>query len=154
MIQIRDATTDDLEILLDLGSKMLAESMEPYPAIDHEQARKYLDMAVSMPGFFLMAIAEDEISIGMITAVAGPHCFSPVLRSASDLLFVLPEYRGGRAAIKLVQRFKDWADGIGTASDTMSVATGISPERTGRFFKFMGFRPMEMIYRRDNVYRN
>ena len=154
MTIIRDATNDDLEILIALGSKMLEESVEPYPEIDREQARKYLEVAVSMPDFFLMAIAEEEIPIGMMTAVAGPYCFSPILRSASDLLFVLPEYRGGRAAIKLVQRFKDWADGIGTASDTMSVATGISPERTGRFFKFMGFRPMEMIYRRDNVHRN
>ena len=154
MTIIRDATNDDLEILLDLGSKMLAESIEPYPEIDREQARKYLEVAVSMPDFFLMAIAEEEIPIGMMTAVAGPYCFSPTLRSASDLLFVLPEYRGGRAAVKLVQKYKDWADGIGTASDTMSVATGVSPERTGRFFKLMGFRPMEMMYRRDNVHRN
>jgi GNAT superfamily N-acetyltransferase len=149
---IRNATIDDLDVFLSLGGKMHEESTVSYPPIDKEHIRKYLDMAVSMPEIFLNLIAEDGGPIGMLTAVAGPYSFSPEIRTSSDVLFVLPEKRGGRTAILLVKRFNEWSDSIGAVSATMSVATGITPERTGRFFEMMGFRPMEMIYRRDNVY--
>ena len=153
MIQIRDAVLDDLGILISLGEKMLSESSEPYPPVEPEHARKYIEMAVSMPGVFLTVLAEDDgIPVGMMTAVAGPYSFSSRLRTSSDLLFVLPEHRGGMASIRLVKRFKEWSDGLGAYCDTLSIATGVTPERTGKFFKIMGFRPMEMIYRRDNVY--
>lgn len=152
MINIRDATVDDVETIIALGEQMHIECLEFYPPIDPEHTRKYLTMAVTAE-FFLVALAEDNgLPVGFTMAVAGPYAFSPALRASSDILFVLPSRRGGSAAIRLVERFKEWADEMGVGSATMSVATGIAPERTGRFFQFMGFRPMEMIYRRDNVH--
>lgn len=151
-MHVRDATVDDLDTLIALGIEMRAESIVPYPPVDRDHVRKYLDIAVSMPDVFLTAIAEDDAPVGMMTAVAGPYCFSPVVRTTSDLLFVMPEYRGGTAAMRLVRKYKQWSDGLGADNDTLSIATGVSPERTGRFFEAMGFRPMQMIYRRDNVH--
>ena len=149
MIRGRDANTADLNILLTLGYRMRAESIESYPPIDRDHAQKHLDMAIAMPDVFLVVLAEnDRLTIGMMTAVMGPYSFSPRLRVASDILFVLPEYRGGMAAIKLVRRFREWSEGADSA--TMSVATGVSPERTGRFFELMGFRPMGMMYQKDS----
>lgn len=145
---IRDATVDDLDTLIDLGSKMHEESLEPYPPIERDHALQYVEMAVAHPGVFLLALAEKDNPVGMITAVAGAYCFSSRLRTASDLLFVLPEHRGGKAAMKLVARYNEWADSLGVWSSTLSVATGISPSRTGRFFEHMGFDPMERTYRR------
>jgi GNAT superfamily N-acetyltransferase len=152
MIQIRDATSDDLDVFVSLGARMYEECTVSYPPVEEEHIRKYLDVAVTMPNVFLNLIAEDDGPIGILTAVAGPYSFSPKLRTSSDILFVLPEKRGGRAAILLVGRFNEWADSIGAVNSTMSIATGVTPKRTGRFFEMMGFRPMEMIYRRDNVY--
>jgi len=146
---IRDATLEDIDDLIALGEAMRAESLEPYPPIDREIARAYVAAAVQRPATFLLALAETDRPIGMITAVAGPYCFSPVLRAASDLLFVLPEYRGGMTAMKLIARFQEWTADIGAVSATMSVATGVHPERTGKLFQRMGFRPMEFLYRYD-----
>ena len=149
MIRVRDATIDDTEILISLGTKMREESVVSYPPIDHEYARKWVELAVATPGVFLVAIAEDDGEpIGMITAAAGPYCFSPEIRTASDLLFVLPEHRGGWAAVRLVRKFNQWSDSFG-ATATVSVATGVTTERTGKFFEIMGFSPMEKMYRRD-----
>ena len=150
MIRIRDMTADDLDTFVSLGKRMHNESIEPYPPIDPDFMQKYLEMAVSMPEIFLFAIAEDDgVPMGMVAAVAGPYSFSPEIRAASDLLFVLPEHRGSRAAIKLVQKFKGWSDSVGARTANLSVATGVSPERTGRFFELMGFRPMQKTYQRD-----
>ncbi len=150
MIRIRDATADDLNVLLALGSLMRAESLERYPPTEREHARKYLEAALNMPETFLMVLAEDEgFPVGMMTAGAGPYSFSSRLRTASDLLFVIPDYRGSRAAMRLVRRFKDWSDSIDADSATLSIATGVSPERTGRFFEIMGFQPMGKTYRMD-----
>lgn len=150
MIRIRDATADDLNVLLALGSLMRAESIERYPPTERAHARKSLEAAIAMPGNFLIILAEDEkYPVGMMAAIAGPYSFSSRLRAASDLLFVIPERRGGTAAMRLVRRFKEWAGSVGADSATLSVATGVSPERTGRFFKVMGFGSMEMTYRMD-----
>ena len=147
MIRVSDATAADLDALLDLGSRMHAESVEPYPPIDKEHTRRHLDAALSMSGTYLIVLAEDEgIPVGMMAAVMGPYSFSPRLRAASDILFVLPEYRGGMAAIKLIRRFREWSECADSA--TLSVATGVSSERTGRFFELMGFRPMGMMYQK------
>ena len=155
MIRIRDAVLDDLETFAVLGKRMYEESLEPYPPIEVEVFRKFLELAVSMPSVFMTILAEDDgIPVGMMTAVAGPYSFSSRMRTSSDLLFVLPEHRGGMASVRLVKRFKEWGDGLGSYCDTLSVATGVTPKRTGKFFKIMGFRPMEMIYRRDNVHGN
>ena len=149
---IRDAVIDDLETLILLCSKMHEESIEPYPLINRECMENYINMVVSNPDVFLISFAEDKSPIGMITAVAGPYSFSPSIRASSELLFVLPEHRGSRAAVKLVQRFKEWSDNIGAMNSSFGISTGVSPERTGRFFEHMGFRPIGMMYRRDNVY--
>lgn len=150
MIRIRNATADDLDVLLTLGALMHAESIELYPPVEREHARKSLDVAIAMPNNFLIVLAEDDGEpIGMMTAIAGPYSFSSRLRAASDLLFVIPERRGGTAAMRLVRWFKNWGDSVGADSATLSVATGVSPERTGRFFELMGFRSMQMTYRMD-----
>jgi GNAT superfamily N-acetyltransferase len=151
---IRDATEGDLENLLYLGAKMHEESLVYYPPIERESVERYLEAVVSMPEVFLISFAFKDSPIGMITASAGPHAFSSVLRSGCELLYVLPEHRGGRTAMKLVERFKEWSDDLGAVYSTMGVSTGLDPERTGRFFEFMGFEPMERTYRRYNVHRD
>ena len=147
MIVIREAVSDDLDILLALGSRMQTESIYPVPPIDREWAREYLSTAVSNPDMLLILIAEDKgVPIGFMVAVAGPYAFSPTLRVASDLLFVLPDYRGTVAARKLIRWFMEWA---GDRDTTLSVASGIHTERTGKFFERMGFKPTGMTYQRD-----
>lgn len=149
MIRIRDAGPDDLDTLIALGSKMWAESTEPAPPIEREWVRERLDMAVSHPETFLVVLAEDDGPVGMITAVAGPHGHSSRSRTASEFLFVLPQYRGSVAARRVIRRFSDWSDGLGAENATLSIASGVSPERTGRFFELLGFRPMGMTYQKD-----
>ena len=151
MIRGRDATSDDLDALIALGSRMRAESIEPFPPVEPARVRKQLDIAVAMPGVFLVALAEDDDGspVGMVTAVAGDWAFSSQLRSVSDLLFVLPERRGLVAAKRLVQRFLDWSDDLGAKTAIIGVSTGVSPERTGRFLELMGFQPMGTTYRKD-----
>ncbi len=150
MISVRSATIADIDALIDLGSRMRAESIEPFPAIEQERVQAYLDMAESRPEMFLVALAEDAaVPIGMVTAVCGDYAFSTQRRAVSDLLFVLPERRGVMAAKQLVQWFLDWSVGVGAEKALIGVSTGVTPERTGRFLGLMGFQPMGMTYRRD-----
>ena len=149
---IRHASQGDLDNLLSLGERMRTESTVHYPEIERGCAEGFLNASLEMPDRFLVAVAEEDGLVGMITAVAGPYAFSSEIRSASDLLYVSPEYRGGRTAMRLVQKYKDWSDEIGAVTSIMGISTGVTPEKTGRFFEFMGFSPIGMMYRRDNVY--
>lgn len=150
MIHVRDATLSDLDSLIALGARMLAESVERFPPIEPEQVQKKLDMAQSMPEVFLVALAENKgLPIGMVTAVAGDYAFSTRRRAVSDLLFVLPERRGMIAAKMLVARFLDWSVEVGAETAIIGVSTGVSPERTGHFLELLGFDPLGMMYRRN-----
>ena len=148
-LRVRDAESGDLGSLVYLGSRMLAETVAEFPPLDVEHMRGKLDTAVAMPEVFLIALVEDDgVPVGMVTAVAGDYAFSPERRSASDLLFVVPERRGSTAAHRLVKRYLDWSAGLDAKFANIGLSTGVSPESTGRFLERMKFQPMGMMYRR------
>ncbi len=150
MIRLRDAGPGDLDAVTVLCEAMRAEITEPFPAVERERLAQTLELAAANPDVFLFVLAETGgKAIGMVTAVAGDYAFSSERRAVSDLLFVLPERRGGMVGKRLVERFTDWADALGAKTDIIGVSTGIEPKRTGRFLELMGFRAMGMMYRRD-----
>ena len=60
------------------------------------------------------------------------------LVQASDLaFFVHPDYRGGTAALRLVDGYRAWAHSIG-AEPSIGLNTGVQPERTARLLAALG----------------
>jgi GNAT superfamily N-acetyltransferase len=51
--------------------------------------------------------------IGMAVASAAPFYFSKKMTAILNYWYVLPEYRGTRAAMELLRAFEKWARGIG-----------------------------------------
>ena len=150
LINVRTTVEDDLPAIFELGRTMRAESVIPFPEIDENAAR---DTLALLDDFYFIAVAEvantdpaprktgNEI-IGMFTAQLNRYAFSQEFFAQHDIFYVHPDWRGTRAALLLVKAFESWAQECGLTRALLSVHSGLFPERTGRFYKKLGYRPM------------
>ena len=136
---IRPANADDIPRLVDLGAVMHCESPR-FRDFAYQPARvaSMLEWLMGSPqGLVLVADQQFEGVIGGLMAMAMPH-YACELVQASDLaFFVHPDYRGGTAALRLVDGYRAWAHSIG-AEPSIGVNTGVQPERTARLLAALG----------------
>jgi GNAT superfamily N-acetyltransferase len=91
-------------------------------------------------GGALVALRGETI-IGMLFGYVAESWFGPDLVAGDFTFYVLPERRGGRAALLLIDAFERWAKAAGATECVLGVSTMINPERTARFFARSGFVP-------------
>jgi GNAT superfamily N-acetyltransferase len=88
---------------------------------------------------YFLAIDDDKI-IGSIGGAVFPYFFS-TRKKAGDLgFYVEPEYRGSRAAIKLVKAFEAWAKEMGVEDVYLGQTTGIEVDKTRDFYERLGYK--------------
>lgn len=138
MTDIRRGTAADIPRMVELGQRMHAESprFSPY-RFDPERLEASLRGLMEMPlGLVLVALHDGEIVGGML-AIAADH-YACEMRQASDLaLFVDPDRRGGAAAVRLINAYREWAREIG-AEASICPSTGIEQDRAGRLLHALG----------------
>ncbi|MBC7952270.1 MAG: HlyD family type I secretion periplasmic adaptor subunit [Rhodospirillaceae bacterium] len=88
----------------------------------------------------LMVDGRDGKVVGMAIVALGEHFFSPALTATAQLIYVVPEARGGAAAVKLLRALRRWAAQAGAEDLHINVTTGIHPDRIDRFLRRMGFK--------------
>ena len=139
---LRDATTDDVPALVDLGRVMHAES-PTFAALRFDEAKlaaTIVHVIQSPDGFARVATDAGGDVVGAMLGLATPHWFSPD-RVACDLaLFIRPEHRGGMAAVRLLNAYAHWAEDIGAALVMFGVMTGVEPEKTEQLCSRLGWR--------------
>lgn len=135
---IRPATADDIPVLIALGAVMHAESprfsrFEFLPDRLSDNIRMVLGYEY---GFAMVAESGGEV-VGGLLAVAMPHFACDVLQACDLAYFVRPDRRGGIAAVRLAEAYRQWAADLG-AEASIGVNTGVQPERTGRLLAALG----------------
>lgn len=148
-MDIRRAVMDDVPLLLDLGQAMVDESAEYFPPVEHERSHRHIQMTVTYPelAFAAIAIADDGCPAGFTLAMAGDYPYSVEIRGAIDVLYVLPAYRGTRAAVGLMRLALAWLAERDARVVIFGQSTGIDGDGFERFTKHFGFRPAGTIYR-------
>lgn len=144
---VRPATLADVPAMLALGEDMRRESVVPFPEIDHEMFGLVAAELFPRRDLFCALVAEEAGALaGMMTGLASHYLFSPEPVAQHDVLYVRPQFRGSRAARLLIRGFIDWAREMGAARVILAVHTGITPEKTGRFYRLLGFTHMGGLY--------
>lgn len=142
---------DDVEEVLMLARIMHQES-QTYRQFPFDDAvfRGWLIAAVNEPKRFFCGVAEqDNEIVGAMLGVSMNMLFSSS-KMASELgLFVRPAYRGGRAGLKLVRAFEEWARNNGCSLITVGVSAGITDERAVKFYEKLGFEKHGVALRRE-----
>lgn len=108
--------------------------------------------AVNMPDvvFCDVAVIDDDVVIGGFLGVKTAYFFSNEFLACDLGLFVYPEYRNTRTAVKLVDRFVDWSTRVGCREVNIgSTAQSAGPvyERMlhKRGFKTVGFVAKKLL---------
>ena len=86
-----------------------------------------------------VAVKENKI-IGFIAGVIGPYFFSTKMRVSDIGFYVAPEYRGSRAAIKLLVQLENWAKENNIADICIGQTTAVNMEKTQQFYNRLGYK--------------
>jgi len=131
---------ENLGHVLRLALSMQKESAYATVPFDVEQtANSVMNMVVRNPnGFGIVAYDEDK-PVGMICGGMSPYVFSKGSLVHDYAWYVLPEYRGSRTALRLLDMFKKWAEDQGALEFYMGVTTNVSADRTGQLLERLGF---------------
>ena len=125
---IRRATDDDRFELFKMAAAMHKETDFVHYAFDPVTAINGLGMWLtgSNDRFMLVSTLGEAIT-GMLGVVARPVWFGPDIMASEEIFYIKPNFRGSRAAFKLMRAFIDEAKSIGARHIRAGVATGSSP---------------------------
>lgn len=141
-MEIRNATIDDVDALVELGEMMHAESPRfrtlTYDPVKVAGVVQYLlhDPAAQV------LVAEHEAQIvGMLAGIIVEHFFGPDCYATDYVFYVHPAYRGTSAAPRLYRAWEELLKADGRVKEvSLGISTEIHPERTRRFYEHLGFR--------------
>jgi len=97
------------------------------------------NLAQSPNVVYFLAIDDDKI-IGSIGGAMFPYFFSTRQKVGDLGFYVEPEYRGSRAAIKLVKALEAWAKERGVEDIYLGQTTGIEVDKTRDFYERLGYK--------------
>lgn len=149
-VTIVPAHSGDLSALIALGRRMHTETTIAFPAIDRDAVAAHLRLTLAGPDRFYVAIARRDASpIGFVNGVIGSYAFSADLRGCCDMLYVVPERRGGPAGMRLLRGFRDWAARHGAGAVYLGLSTGIAPDRSAALVQRLGYTPLGQTFRQE-----
>lgn len=140
---IREATTSDLDRIVELGSLSLKDG--PYAGIiadNPEQSRKCAEFVLEN-GKVLLG-EEDGTVVGLLGFILADHHFSGE-RYASELMwFVQPGHRKGALAIKLLWEAEKIAKDTGAKSMVFTAPS----DAVAALYKRFGYDRLEVAFRK------
>ena len=125
-----------LDEFFEVVTKMVTEADFCYAV---PEKRKIINLYKSPNTIGFLAIENNEI-IGFISGISNEYFFSNRKR-ASDLgFFVLPNFRGSSAAIKLVKSLENWAKEQGVDDLYLGQTTAVEIDKTRQFYERLGYK--------------
>lgn len=146
---VEPATLDDIPALVELGRAMTAESPR-YSRLEFSASRfsRLLSHLISSPEGLVLVARRDGVLIGGILASCAPSWMSDASICQEIALFILPQYRGGFTATRLISGVVAWSKIRGAAWCEVGVSTGVNVDRTTRLYQKLGFSPVTISLER------
>lgn len=141
---ITEITDEDIEKLLDIGEKLVAESRFEVHGYNREKVRLVFLATRKLPQKFF--IAYDENCRGMCLLGMNTHYFNDYKWATDFAFFVVPEARGSSLALRLLREGEKWAKANGAHELTILHNTGIQTDKSTRFFHGVGYETKGHIY--------
>lgn len=134
-MEIEKLTAERFPEFCELVERSIAEAQFSQAKLDIPSLQKIIQ---SPSVVYFLAIDNDKI-VGSIGGAVLPYFFS-TRKKVGDLgFYVEPEYRGSRAAIKLVNALESWAKEIGVEDVYLGQITGVEVDKTKDFYERLGY---------------
>lgn len=139
-IRYEDFSVENIADIVVLGMEMHEESVHKDLPFDIEMAaQSAFEKIIQNPHGYGRIAFDGEHPVGMVAGVLATHDFVPLLFAYNNVWFVDKERRGTPIGVKLLEQFQDWAKDQGAAEVHLGVASGVTPERTGKALERMGY---------------
>lgn len=120
----------------ELVTKMVAEAEFCSAKPEVSKIKKMFQM----PNVAVFGAIEDGKLIGFISGMYNEYFFSSK-KKVSDLgFYVLPEFRGTRASIRLIKELENWAVKLGSEDLALGQTTAVNMEKTQKFYEKLGYK--------------
>lgn len=93
-----------------------------------------------VPNAIAFGAIKDEKLIGFIAGLKHEHFFSSKEKISDLGFYVLPEYRGCSAAVKLIRKLEGWAVDIGVFDLYIGQTTKVNVDKTQQFYERLGYQ--------------
>jgi GNAT superfamily N-acetyltransferase len=140
-ISIRNASLIDWAQVMNLALAMHAESRFSNLQLNEEKLRKIFEEQLNSPRVSCCLLAEnsDGKLIGMLVGFVVELFFTNQLVAQDRVFFVLPEFRGSSAAVRLLTVFRKWAENRSVQELNINMSVAVDMPRFEKFMTHMGF---------------
>ena len=145
---IRVATLDDIERIVEIGKVMHQESAYKDLPFDAEKVSHLMAGLIDGAGVVFVAERAGHI-IGGFAGGISEFWFCTSLHAFDFGLFILPEHRGGSAAIRLLAAFEHWAKDSGAVWCDVGITTGVHLEQSTRLYEKLGYNQSGILFRKE-----
>lgn len=128
---------EDMDEVLRLAEMQVAEN-HPHLEFRRDMAQQELtrSLETAHPTIF---VAEDAGEVvGYIACSLNEYTFTSGVFVSQEVIYVRPDKRGTRAAVRLIKEFLRWGEVVGAREWTFGVSNGFHPERTAKLFEHFG----------------
>lgn len=146
MSKVRKAIIADVERIVALGKTLHGQSTYVSKGFSDEKAKSMVAMMVNSETDQAFVAEEDGKVIGYFLGGVTYEWFSDELIAFDYSVYVVPEKRNGRVAIKLFKAFENWATEKGAEYLHVGLSTGINVEGNSRFYCSLGFKENGVLF--------
>lgn len=135
-MKIVKLTDDRFDEFFQLIEKMVGEADFRQAKPNKEQIR----LMTLIPNGVVFLAQLDTKLIGFIAGMTQRYFFSDRQKSTDMGFYVLPEYRGSRAALRLIHAFEEWSIEKGVDDICIGQTTAVDIEKTQKFYTHLGYK--------------
>ena len=135
-------TSKDVPELTEVLKNFYKESCQSFAEFDDAKMQKWLTDVVNNKDFGVFLAKEDNEIFGVLIGMLHRFPFTDTLVAGDYYWYVLPEKRGGMAAIRLMKWFEAWAKHMGAVRLMTAATSGIKTDRAQQLMQRLGFEPV------------
>ena len=148
--EYREITNEDFPALCDLGQMMHEEGSYSHLKFSKARLLETFKRYMNDPDRIGIVAMQGDKPCGMIGGYVSKYYFSDELVAGDIAWFVVPEYRGSRVGLHLLDAFEDWAKSKGVSELRIGISTGVNMEAFDRLMKKRGYSMVGANYRLEN----
>lgn len=130
----RLAMPEDKEQFLDLAQMQVEETL-PHLNFVRELAEETFDQSVNHADPTIFVVEERGELFGYLLAFMESYSFTTGTFVVQEVLYVRPDKRGTRAAVRLIKEFVRWGEIVGAREWIFGISNKFQPDRTARLFE-------------------
>lgn len=140
-MKVRLATANDIQSVIAICQRFHDESrFRRYP-FNQDKVRQIAAQSIDTPLAACILLAEQGTGkvAGLLAGFVAELRFADARVAQDHGFYVLPEHRGGSAALKLLLAFRRWAENRQAVELNINQNVDIDQARFNRFMRHMGF---------------